>query len=208
MRTKVVVVIAAFVGTLLPAGVYVSQAQAQNEGMGVLARPVPLGSGGGISGPAGPSKADIINALTPGGIKRTGIGLTRGPSVERGKEREALELGDFPRLNLPIEFEPNSERLTAASQKVLATLGAALKEPELERSRIAIAAHTDGRGSEQQNQRLSERRAAAVKDYLVRNAGIKEARLVAIGFGKSKPLNPADPLGAENRRIEIVNLRD
>jgi outer membrane protein OmpA-like peptidoglycan-associated protein len=194
MRTKVVVVIAAFVGALLPVGVHFSQAQ--NEGMGVLARP------------AGPSKADIINALTPPGIRRTGIGSTRGISVEPGKEREALALGDFPKLNLRIEFEPNSDRPTAASRQVLATLGAALKDPQFDRSRFVIAGHTDGHGSEQYNQRLSERRAAAVKDYLVRNAGIKEARLIAIGFGKSKPLDPADPLSVENRRIEIVNLRD
>jgi outer membrane protein OmpA-like peptidoglycan-associated protein len=205
MRTKVVVVIAVFVGPLLPAGVHFSQAQAQNEGMGVLASP---GSGSGISDPAGPSKADIINALTPGGILRTGIGSTRGVSVEPGKEREALARGDFPKLNLRIEFEPNSERLTAASKQVLATLGAALKDPLLQRSRIVIAGHTEARGSEQYNQRLSERRAGAVKDYLVRNAGIDAKRLVAIGFGKSRPLNPADPLSVENRRVEIVNLRD
>jgi outer membrane protein OmpA-like peptidoglycan-associated protein len=174
--------------------------------MGVLARP---GSGGGLSGPAGPSKEDIINALTPGGgIRRTGIRSMRGSAVEPGKEREALALGNFPKLDLRIEFEPNSERLTAASQRMLATLGAALKDPLLERGRIVIAAHTDGRGSEQQNQRLSERRAGAVKDYLVHKEGIKEARLIAIGFGKSKPLDSADPLSAENRRIEIVNLGD
>jgi flagellar motor protein MotB len=45
-----------------------------------------------------------------------------------------------------------------------------------------------------------------VKDHLVRTGGIEQARLVAIGFGKSKLLNPSDPFGAENRRVEIVNL--
>jgi len=196
MRTKVVVVVAAaLAGTLLSAGAHLSEARAQNEGMGVLARP---------TDPAGLSKADIINALTPPRIIHSGIGTKH--SVEPGKEREALALGDFPRLNLRIEFEPNSDRLTAASQKVLATLGAALKDPQFEGRRFVIAGHTDGRGSEQNNQRLSDRQAAAVKQYLVRNAGIEEKRLTAIGFGKSKPLNPADPLSPENRRVEIVSL--
>jgi outer membrane protein OmpA-like peptidoglycan-associated protein len=135
-----------------------------------------------------------------------GGGSTRSLTVAPGQEREALERGDLPKVDLCIEFEPNSDRLTAPSKQVLAALAEALKRPELGSNRFAIVGHTDGRGSEQYNQQLSERRAAAVKDYLVRTTGIEESRLVAMGFGKSKPLNPSDPLAAANRRVEIVNL--
>jgi outer membrane protein OmpA-like peptidoglycan-associated protein len=69
-----------------------------------------------------------------------------------------------------------------------------------------IAGHTDAAGTELYNQQLSERRAAAVKAYLVRTGQIEEARLTAVGFGKSKPLNAANPMSAENRRVEIINL--
>jgi outer membrane protein OmpA-like peptidoglycan-associated protein len=208
MRNKVLGVIAGLVGMLLAAGAHVAPLQAQNEGKSVLGRP--SDSGNELSDP---TEADIIKALKPPSRTTRGLGSggpgSGGPGSTRsisGHEREALERGDLPKVDLRIEFEPNSDRLTAASKQVLTALAEAFKRPELGSNRFAIVGHTDGRGSEQYNQQLSERRAAAVKDYLVRTAGIEESRLVAIGFGKSKPLNSSDPLAAENRRVEIVNL--
>jgi outer membrane protein OmpA-like peptidoglycan-associated protein len=206
MRNKVLGFIAGFAGILLAAAAHLAPVQAQNEGMSVLGRP--SNSGNELSDP---TEAEIIRALKPPSRTRGlgsggGPGPTRSLSVAPGKEREAIEQGDLPKVDLRIEFEHNSDRLTATSQQVLTALAEALKRPELGSNRFAIAGHTDGRGSDHYNQQLSERRAAAVKDYLVRTGGIEEARLVAIGFGKSKPLNASDPLGAENRRVEIVNL--
>jgi outer membrane protein OmpA-like peptidoglycan-associated protein len=208
MRNKISAVIIALVGAPAAVGVQVAPVQAQNEGKGVLGRP--SDSGNELSDP---TEIDIIKTLKSPprtrGLGSGGLGPggpTRSISVAPGEEREALERGDLPKVDLRVEFEPNSDRLTAASKQVLTTLAEALKRPELGSNRFAIVGHTDGRGSEQYNQQLSERRAAAVKDYLVRTMGIKESRLVAIGFGKSKPLNSSDPLAAENRRVEIVNL--
>lgn len=82
----------------------------------------------------------------------------------------------------------------------------ALQDPSLKSFRFKIAGHTDGAGSELYNQQLSERRAAAVKAYLVQKGQIDAARLSTIGLGKSKPLNAANPMSAENRRVEIINL--
>lgn len=45
-----------------------------------------------------------------------------------------------------------------------------------------------------------------MKAYLVSNGQIDQTRLTAVGFGKSKPLDPANPMSAENRRVEIINL--
>jgi outer membrane protein OmpA-like peptidoglycan-associated protein len=206
MRNKVLGVVAGLVGMLLAAGAHLSPVQAQNEGKSVLGRPADAGSE-----LSDPTEADIIRALKP--LPRTrglspggGPGSTRSLTVAPGQEREALERGDLPKVDLRIEFEPNSDRLTAASKQVLTALAEALKRPELGSNRFAIVGHTDGRGSEQYNQKLSERRAAAVKDFLVRAGAVEEARLVAIGFGKSKPLDSSDPLAAVNRRVEIVNL--
>jgi outer membrane protein OmpA-like peptidoglycan-associated protein len=211
MRNKLLGFIAGLVGVLLAASADLAPVQAQNEGKSVLGRP--SDSGNELSDP---TEADIIKALKPpsrttrglgsGGPESARSGPTRSLSVAPGKEREALERGDLPKVDLRIEFEPYSDRLTVASKQALTALAEALKRPELGSNRFAIAGHTDGRGSEHYNQQLSERRAAAVKDYLVRTGGIEETRLVAIGFGKSKPLNRSDPLAAENRRVEIVNL--
>jgi outer membrane protein OmpA-like peptidoglycan-associated protein len=207
MRNKVLGVVAGLVGMLLAAGAHLSPVQAQNEGKSVLGRPADAGSE-----LSDPTEADIIRALKPQPRTTRGLspgggpGSTRSLTVAPGQEREALERGDLPKVDLRIEFEPNSDRLTAASKQVLAALAEALKQPALGSNRFAIVGHTDGRGSEQYNQKLSERRAAAVKDFLVRTGAIEESRLVAIGFGKSKPLDRSDPLAAVNRRVEIVNL--
>lgn len=75
---------------------------------------------------------------------------------------------------------------------------------------ISINGHTDDVGSAEYNQKLSERRALAVHDYLV-EAGLDEAILTVEGFGKSQPLveGTSDEARAKNRRVElgIVNTR-
>jgi outer membrane protein OmpA-like peptidoglycan-associated protein len=77
---------------------------------------------------------------------------------------------------------------------------------------VVIEGHTDGKGSDAYNQALSERRAASVRDWLVKNGGQPKARFTAKGFGKARPVAPNtkadgsdDPQGREkNRRVEIV----
>lgn len=67
---------------------------------------------------------------------------------------------------------------------------------------VQIQGHTDSRGSERYNQRLSERRASAVKQYLV-NHGISSSRLTTRGFGELQPVdsNSTDAGRAHNRRV-------
>lgn len=69
---------------------------------------------------------------------------------------------------------------------------------------IQICGHTDGKGSDAYNQRLSENRARAVVDYLV-SKGVSEKRLQYKGFGKSMPLesNDTEEGRAKNRRVEF-----
>jgi len=75
---------------------------------------------------------------------------------------------------------------------------------------IAISGHTDDVGSDEYNEGLSERRAAAVRDYLV-EANISEEILSVQGWGKQQPLvhGTSDAARAKNRRVElgIVNIR-
>jgi len=73
---------------------------------------------------------------------------------------------------------------------------------------ISIEGHTDGVGSEEYNQGLSERRAKSVRQYLI-NQGVDATRLRASGFGKSKPVatNVTEQGRAENRRVEFNIFR-
>jgi outer membrane protein OmpA-like peptidoglycan-associated protein len=72
---------------------------------------------------------------------------------------------------------------------------------------LEIGGHTDIRGEDAYNQKLSERRAASVMRYLIR-AGVAASRLAAKGYGASRPLIPVTgdnrAASAQNRRVELV----
>jgi len=74
-------------------------------------------------------------------------------------------------------------------------------------ARIRISGHTDNVGDPRRNQRLSERRARAVREYLV-SKGIEGSRIEAVGYGDTQPLAPNDSEEgrARNRRIEAIEL--
>src|SRR6185369_15282694 len=81
--------------------------------------------------------------------------------------------------------------------------------------KIRIAGYTSAAGSEEYNQNLSERRAEAVKEYLVKTGGIDGSRLTTIGYGKKSPAkyeaNPADKLSAAalaNMRVVIEVIEE
>ena len=67
---------------------------------------------------------------------------------------------------------------------------------------VRIEGHADASGADEANQALSQRRAEAVKDYLVKN-GADVAMLRAVGMGSKAPMPGKDPNAAENRRVEI-----
>ncbi|MDO9057453.1 MAG: OmpA family protein, partial [Bradyrhizobium sp.] len=70
---------------------------------------------------------------------------------------------------------------------------------------IEIAGHTDADGEVAFNQGLSERRAQAVVDYMVK-AGLQAGRFTPVGYGSTQPLagNDTDEGKAQNRRIDFV----
>jgi outer membrane protein OmpA-like peptidoglycan-associated protein len=70
---------------------------------------------------------------------------------------------------------------------------------------FVIAGHTDSVGSDKSNQLLSERRSAAVRDYLISN-GINAERLTTVGFGESKPIDTNKTAAGRhnNRRTEVT----
>jgi outer membrane protein OmpA-like peptidoglycan-associated protein len=72
--------------------------------------------------------------------------------------------------------------------------------------RIAIVGHTDNVGNPTHNQRLSERRAAAVKDYLLQHGVSGGERLTTVGYGQTRPIadNATATGRAQNRRVELV----
>ena len=106
-------------------------------------------------------------------------------------------------LGKSIEFDSSSSRLRNDSSKLLDAMVAILKLDT--NAKIEIAGHTDGNGKEDKNVRLSQRRAEAVKKYLV-SKGIQEARLSAKGYGSSRPVADDTTFDGQrrNRRIEFL----
>ena len=87
-------------------------------------------------------------------------------------------------------------------------LGRALSNAELKGSTFVVAGHTDAAGGEVYNQELSERRAEAIKRYLVDKYGINGTDLVTVGYGKSKLKDPNQPMAESNRRVQVVNMEN
>ena len=71
-----------------------------------------------------------------------------------------------------------------------------------------VAGHTDAAGGETYNQDLSERRADAIKRYLVDKYGINGTDLVTVGYGKSKLKDSSQPMAEVNRRVQVVNMEN
>jgi outer membrane protein OmpA-like peptidoglycan-associated protein len=102
-----------------------------------------------------------------------------------------------------IVFDTNKAVIRPGSERKLETLLQFLKEhPEV--TRLRIEGHTDAQASEEHNQELSARRALAVADWLV-DHGVQNTRLIAVGFGESRPLGPNELAAgrSENRRTEF-----
>ncbi|HFE46974.1 MAG TPA: OmpA family protein [Nannocystis exedens] len=72
--------------------------------------------------------------------------------------------------------------------------------------KISVEGHASADGDDRHNMKLSERRAKAVMDYLVKKGGIAESMLVSKGWGETRPLDASDPESAVNRRVEFIIL--
>lgn len=101
-----------------------------------------------------------------------------------------------------ITFEYNSARLTVNAQRLMENVVAFLRSDAS--IRISISGHTDNRGSDSYNLKLSRDRANEVRDYLI-GYGIDASRLEAAGYGESRPVasNDSDAGRELNRRVEF-----
>jgi outer membrane protein OmpA-like peptidoglycan-associated protein len=124
------------------------------------------------------------------------------------REQIAAIVKDKPKIDLEINFDYNSDRISAKSLPSVQALGRALANPDLKGSTFILAGHTDAAGGDAYNQDLSERRADSIKRYLVEKASIPAADLVAVGYGKTKLKDPANPLAEVNRRVQVVNMEN
>ena len=107
------------------------------------------------------------------------------------------------RYSLPASsFKVGSADLPDLLKKQLDVFAEVLKGKRGSSQKVRVIGHADASGTPEANEALSLRRAEAVKAYLVQK-GAEADMLQVVGQGSKEPVNPKDPLSAENRRVEI-----
>jgi len=129
---------------------------------------------------------------------------TRSLTFEES-ERVADMSKDWQKIDLEIYFDYNSAKIDPEAEPQLKELGDALRSSRLRNATVVVGGHTDGKGGQSYNDRLSERRAQAVKRYLVEKLDVPADNLATAGYGKRHLKNANDPYAPENRRVQIVN---
>jgi outer membrane protein OmpA-like peptidoglycan-associated protein len=179
--------------------------------------------GAGIGAAAGA----VVGLLTGGdaaahrknALIAAGVGALAGGAIGNYMDRQEASLrhdlagtgvsvtrmGDNITLNMPgnITFKTNSAEVDPSFYKVLNAVDVILKK--YDKTVVEVAGHTDNTGSAEYNQKLSERRANAVAQYLEAQ-GLASNRVVTVGAGESKPVaDNSTPEGRQaNRRVELT----
>ena len=123
------------------------------------------------------------------------------PAAGQSFSLDGCKVGDKVVLR-GVTFEFDKARLTPDARVLLDMVSDAL----LARTdiQVEVAGHTDSKGSDAYNQKLSERRALAVKEYLA-GRGVEASRMTAVGYGETQPVadNGTDEGREYNRRTEL-----
>jgi len=149
--------------------------------------------GCGLVGAGVGAYMDVQEAKLRQGLEGTGVGVTRE--------------GDNIRLVMPgnITFESDSYNLRSDFYPVLNSVAVVLAK--YHDTTLRVSGHTDNTGSKEHNQTLSEKRAAAVANYLA-TQGVDMARQFSQGLAFSQPIaSNSNAAGrAQNRRVELFIL--
>jgi len=152
------------------------------------------GTGAVVGGAVGAASGAIIGDY----MAKQKKDLEQVPGTEVVQDGEELRV----KFQSAILFDTESAAIKPSAKDNLLNIAQVLvKYPD---TNLIVAGHTDNTGSDNYNQRLSEQRAYAVKDYLV-TYGVKSPRLTARGLGESQPVSSnGNPDGRQqNRRVEI-----
>jgi outer membrane protein OmpA-like peptidoglycan-associated protein len=110
-------------------------------------------------------------------------------------------------LRRQISFATGSDEILPNSEPILLEVAdALLRNPDIEL--VEIQGHTDNSGDRELNMRLSQRRAEAVQQWLIRH-GVEQTRLMAKGYGPTRPIAPniTQQNRARNRRVQFRIVR-
>jgi outer membrane protein OmpA-like peptidoglycan-associated protein len=179
-------------------------------GCGTAGKRTAIGSGAGaalgagIGALAGGKKGALIG-LGVGALAGGSVGLyldKQAKELEKVAETKRTENGILVNMKNDILFDVGSADLKAEAVTQLVQVGDIMAK--YADNRVRIEGHTDSTGSTDSNQKLSERRASAVKTVLV-SRGVKEEQVSVLGMGESSPIadNGTNDGRAKNRRVQL-----
>jgi outer membrane protein OmpA-like peptidoglycan-associated protein len=173
--------------------------------------------GAGAGGAAGAAIGKAAGGTAEGAIIGAVVGGTAGAIIGQRMDQKAEELED-ELANAEVErvgegikvtfdnailFDFDSASLRSTARTNLDELAASMED--FEGSELLIVGHTDSKGSDEYNMRLSERRANAATEYLIEQ-GIRPSRITTVGRGESEPVasNETAEGRQQNRRVEVA----
>lgn len=174
-----------------------------------------IGTGAGAAAGAAVGKA--AGGTAEGAIIGAVVGGTAGAIIGKRMDNKAEELDDqlesaeVERVGEGIKvtfdsgllFDFDSANIQGAAEENLTEFATTMED--FEGSNILIVGHTDSKGSEEYNQKLSERRAQSAADFITRQ-GISSDRIETAGRGESEPVasNETEEGRRQNRRVEVA----
>jgi OOP family OmpA-OmpF porin len=156
-------------------------------------------------------RADVRHVIAIGSVYNDleatlGMAFYFGGKKDAPPPEPAKQVFD-ERVRLNVEFDFDKADIRPRYHDELKTVGDFMnKYPDVN---MAIEGHTDSIGTDEYNQRLSQRRVDSVKNYIVEKFNIDGKRIKATGYGESRPIadNSTDEGRQRNRRVEAVSIK-
>jgi outer membrane protein OmpA-like peptidoglycan-associated protein len=185
-------------------------------------RPIPRALQGGHQGlptVGAPSRPERASNYRPASTGERGSGAGDRSGAQRGSPAKSAaspklpgcpaaavpDTAEKPAIGFKVEFEFGSAHLKPEAVDVLRELGRALNGGLGDQKLFEIEGHTDAVGTFAYNEQLSQARAGAVKEFLIKEMNVAPERLRVVGRAFCEPADPRNPTGAGNRRVVVIN---
>jgi outer membrane protein OmpA-like peptidoglycan-associated protein len=129
-----------------------------------------------------------------------------GSARRASRSTSAVSVGATKTISIPINFEFNSVEVDSQTANNVAVLARTLADPQYQEKRFMFIGHTDTRGSDDYNRKLSKRRSDAMYEQVIKSEPALSDRIATMGKGRDAPLTlgTSEEDNRINRRLEVV----